>query len=64
MMILLASALDPGDFDHMSGLGWGMMGIGRVVGLTLIGVLAWTLVRATPRRRDNGSTVTSSAVRP
>ncbi len=65
-MIMLASAqsafrLDPGDFDHMSGLGWGMMGIGWVVGLALIGVLAWTLVQATPRRRDNGSTVTSSA---
>ncbi len=38
------------------------MGIGRVVGLTLIGVLAWTLVQATPRRRDKGLTVTSSAV--
>jgi putative membrane protein len=38
-----------------------MMGIGWVVGLTLIGVPAWTLVRATPRRRDNGSRVTSSA---
>lgn len=63
-MILFASALDPGDFDHMSGLGWGMMGIGWVVGLTLIGVLAWTLVRATPRSRGSGSTVTSSAVRP
>ena len=60
-MVMLASALDPGDFDLMSGLGWGMLGIGWVVGLTLIGVLAWTLVQATPRRRDNGSTVTSSA---
>ena len=38
-----------------------MLGIGLVVGLTLIGVLAWTLVQATPRRSDNGSTVTSSA---
>jgi putative membrane protein len=61
MMVMLSSALDPGDFDHMSGLGWGMMGIGLLVGLTLIGVLAWTLVQATPRRRDNGSRVTSSA---
>jgi uncharacterized membrane protein len=66
MMIMLASAqgafrFDPGDFDHMSGLGWGMMGIGLLVGLALIGVLAWTLVQATPHRRDNGSRVTSSA---
>ena len=61
MMVIFASALDPGDFGHMNGLGWGMMGIGWVVGLTLIGVLAWTMVQATPRRRDNGSTVTSSA---
>ena len=30
------------------------MGIGWVVGLTLIGVLAWTRVQATPRRRDSG----------
>jgi putative membrane protein len=61
MMVMLASALDPGDFGHMNGLGWGMMGIGWVVGLTLNGVLAWALVRATPRLNDNGSTVTSSS---
>ena len=60
-MVIFASALDPGEFDHMSGFGRGMLGIGLVVGLTLIGVLAWTLVQATPRHSGNGSTVTSSA---
>ncbi|GMQ84758.1 MAG: hypothetical protein BMS9Abin07_0322 [Acidimicrobiia bacterium] len=56
-----AFRFDPGDFDHMSGFGWGMMGIAWLVGLTLIGVVAWVLLRATPRRNDNDSRATGSA---
>lgn len=41
-----------GGFDHMNGFGWGMMGIGWVMGFVLIGVLVWAIVQATSRSRE------------
>ena len=43
---------DAGGFDHMNGFGWGMMGIGWVMGFVLIGVLVWAIVQATSRSRE------------
>ena len=43
---------DAGGFDHMNGFGWGMMGIGWVLGFVLIGVLVWAIVQATTRSRE------------
>jgi putative membrane protein len=41
---------DAGDFGHMNGWGWGMMGFGWVIGLVVIGVLVWAVIQATQRR--------------
>ncbi len=50
-----AGLFDAGGFDHMNGFGWGMMGIGWVVGLILIGVLVWAIVQATSRSSEPGA---------
>ena len=46
---------DAGDFGHMNGWGWGMMGFGWVIGLVVIGVLVWAVIQATQRRGDTGT---------
>ena len=46
---------DAGDFGHMNGWGWGMMGFGWVIGLVVIGVLVWAVIQATQRRGDPGT---------
>jgi putative membrane protein len=51
----IAGLLDAQGIDHMNGFGWGMMGIGWVMGLILIGVLVWAVVQATSRSNESGA---------
>jgi putative membrane protein len=46
---------DAGNFGHMNGWGWGMMGFGWVIGLVVIGVLVWAVIQATQRWGDPGT---------
>ncbi len=38
---------DAGDFDHMSGFGWGLMGMGWIFMIAVIGLIIWAVLRAT-----------------
>jgi len=46
---------DTGGFNHMSGFGWGMMGFGCIIGLLIIGLVAWAVVQSTQQNRRNAA---------
>ena len=52
MITSTAGLFDARGFDHMNGFGWGMMGVGWVMGFILIGVLVWAIVQATSRSSE------------
>jgi len=54
---------DAGDFDHMSGFGWGMMGMGWIFMIAVIGFIIWAVLRATSDGPSATASTTASAER-
>jgi len=51
---------DGGDFDHMSGFGWGLMGMGWIFMIAVIGLIIWAVLRATSDSSDATSPTASA----
>jgi len=54
---------DAGDFDHMSGFGWGMMGMGWIFMIAVIGFIIWAVLRAGSDAPSAATSTTESAER-
>jgi len=54
---------DAGDFDHMSGFGWGMMGMGWIFMIAVIGFIIWAVLRSSSDTPSASSSTTASAER-
>lgn len=52
---------DGADLDHMSGFGWGMMGMGWIFMLAVLGLIVWAVVRSGSNSSSATTSTTASA---